>query len=838
MLAALTRLQSEFPALVEEYARNGFRKHERVRVLPTEHVYEFDGVFDRPGAPAFHSFFRLKVIDPRRSRWDRKIIRQPTFRSFPVNEILRLQRTDRIQPRGKQNSDLGHWQAGPLDRLLGIRSGGNTSLFRNHVLLLTSISDATYFAETSGVASMNGFATELSKAVTWGRLNDDGVMQADNELQGREQPLIAVTHAIDLLADACEQAEPYSKNVFIDGVTAITRNLQAFDRIVACQRPVIVADHDDVPDLSDLSARHCMIWELSRREILGQSDMPEEESGQKIVLSEPSAGSIFAIPRRAAVNVDRLRVTEIPVRDQRVEVVAALLMEAERDLAAELDDAARRPLGLAFGLLLEISSWFAPPSDILRHGVDARLDALDQELRQQTLWLMPGTVEALCDAATELRSIAQDPTVGATRLNVLREVLSERRLAAASVAIVTRTAAGAQALATTLLQDTRVRVYSGALLPSDIAIDTLVIASWLRSELMTRTLNWYAAPDIRLLAGDFESRWLRMLLRSRRRIRRSWGMSAVQKAAALGLTDINGKHAGDVVSSDTADLDSNDSDPAYLPRDSAPVRRLEAWSQPGRKGRRLESAVVEHDMRSARYIGFVGRTYAYVTPGRALPVVSELLRGLEVSRPRVVMRTVEQLRTGEYVLFRDQGEHDVISLFAEQAMGEQRYRELRGTAESWKELARSIAPTVAEVYKRLRAAGSTRQLATVRGWLTDPDRIGPASRDDLSLIVQVSGKDSSVVVEQIWDAILDIRGAHIVGGQRLSEFLISELPKKLKSLNEEETLVDLTLGHAWIVEVEDIGDSELRSYTEVNRLLWDDYDPNLRQRVITGAARS
>src|SRR5687768_13009902 len=46
ILGALTRIKAEFPGRVEEYARRQFVMGQRVRVLPTGHIYEFDGVFE------------------------------------------------------------------------------------------------------------------------------------------------------------------------------------------------------------------------------------------------------------------------------------------------------------------------------------------------------------------------------------------------------------------------------------------------------------------------------------------------------------------------------------------------------------------------------------------------------------------------------------------------------------------------------------------------------------------------------------------------------------------------------------------------------------------------
>jgi hypothetical protein len=131
----------------------------------------------------------------------------------------------------------------------------------------------------------------------------------------------------------------------------------------------------------------------------------------------------------------------------------------------------------------------------------------------------------------------------------------------------------------------------------------------------------------------------------------------------------------------------------------------------------------------------------------------------------------------------------------------------------------SLGSSHFEISARLREAGVSKHAATIRSWVLDADKIGPGSRADVDAIARAAGAPLPWVSE-VWEAITDIRGAHIAAGQKLSQFLLSELPKKLRMVGEAETHVDLTFVQAWIVAIEEIGEVETRSYTEVNRLLW------------------
>ena len=56
--------------------------------------------------------------------------------TFPASDVLRLEATHRVTPRGKLDTKILDPEAAPLDEILGIRMFGNFSLFKNHVVCL------------------------------------------------------------------------------------------------------------------------------------------------------------------------------------------------------------------------------------------------------------------------------------------------------------------------------------------------------------------------------------------------------------------------------------------------------------------------------------------------------------------------------------------------------------------------------------------------------------------------------------------------------------------------------------------------------------------------------
>lgn len=809
-VAALSRVSVDFPQALQEFRERGLQPGQRVAVMPTGHVYQYDGPFADPKHRFDRPHIRLKILEPSVRVSPRDRVSEPTIRVFPADEIARLKPTTRSVPAGKQNTPLQDWRPSPLDDLTGIRSGGNSALFRNRVLLLSTRADLDHFFASVTVARA-GHGVLVRDVLTSASIAEEGVLQPDDRFQSGEQPLVAVTHLVERLAEVCEHATPCSKTVLVNGASALARNHQAYDGIAARQRLILIADHGDEECLVELAARGCRVWRLTESEILlGTTTVSRPDvTAEKPDVPEAISG-LFAEAKRSATIADHLQIASIAVEEQAVSEAAAKLAQASDLVRQEADDSIRKPVSLAFGALLELASWLGPPAPADLSTYLRRLDAISADAQRLGPWAPAGLRTALTDAVASMKRTATDSLVGWSKLEALVVAIDSMRAAGSSVGIVTRNTHAAALTRAQLPEYLRsLPVFAASLVPSDLRLDTLFVASWLKRDTMSRLINLYLARDIRLLAFPFEHAWLSSLVRSRRAASRYGNVDTAAKASILGLPE-----APKSVEEPTV-LHSS-LEPDFLAVDR--LTSAEAWLNRRRKGGPAD-LTDEHDQRLARYVGFVGDTYAYVTVGRALPVVTDLVRGLGSDQARVPLTTIDQLRAGEYVLFRDQGERDVISLFAEHEMGSARYKERRSVADRWKHALRSLGKSHFEVSQRLREIGVSKHAATIRSWSLDADKIGPGSRTDIEAIARAVGQ-SDAWADEVWNAILDIRGAHIAAGQRLSQFLLSELPKSLKSVGEAETLVDLTLVQAWVVEIDEIGDVESRSYTEVNRLLW------------------
>jgi hypothetical protein len=225
----------------------------------------------------------------------------------------------------------------------------------------------------------------------------------------------------------------------------------------------------------------------------------------------------------------------------------------------------------------------------------------------------------------------------------------------------------------------------------------------------------------------------------------------------------------------------------------------------------------------ACYVDFAGPTFANLTDGHELPVLNAFISGEQASPGKVPLRSVKDLEEGDYVMFRESGDSDIIRFLAEDEIGKEKYQHLRLTAGRWRATLQKLGKDPREVLERLKPFGFSRHLQTVRGWLTDQNTICPQDITDVRIIAGAAHDNAlfTSLPDLEW-ARDEIMSLHIRAGYRLTELLLKELPKKIGLLGQGETEVDLGVGKVWVVRIEEIDRSpSSQRRSQVNRLLWD-----------------
>ena len=784
ILSGLMRLQHDFPGLVERYARTALERGQRVKVRPSDFVYEYEGIWED-----YPDFFKLKFLG------------EDASRSFRLADVLRLEPTDRIRPKGTGKSDLGAFERSPLDRLLDLTTCGNNSLIQNAVLVqmprahLARIADATILAPRRA----EQFA-RLSQFLPWGAIGHDGTLKPNDPSQVVGEPLIAATSVPEDLALASSLADAGTKTVLVDGARRLARDLQAFDDIVDRQRLVILASPDESEDLELLRDRGCPAWHMSADEVL---------IGE-VSTAERTRASLVGATLRAAEVRHHCSVQMIDCHDNAIQAAAASLehvaeLTAGREEAFEVEEV----LGRLFRMLFEFSECCFGVGE----GTIDDLRTAREQMARHSKWLEPDVVKEFRSAFNALErtiSIGSGEQKADAVLSILADHNGQWAVAARSPRTAERLRTGLHVLGAS---PTIVPI--SAVCP-DHEFDGIIVPAWPNDHRFTRLRNLSVTPDIRVLTYPFERKWvLRHQVRERSRAR-SFRLETGELSSILGieprfltrLNDVKTKAGPDDPHGKEVSLDL----PAFRLEERLARRHITHPPSPSNS----------EDSREAQFIQFFGGCYALMTEWAELPLLNDLIDSSRGDNAKLKNVAASRLSSGDFVLFRASGDKEFIRLIAEEGLGAQEYQRIREVAERWKVPLRRLGSGPATIQRRMADHGLERTVPTVAGWISNPDRIGPGNADDIETIATVAGDTELLSIKkEVRDAITRIRGAHLTAGMQLSRLILGELRGRLNELGDQPTLLDLDYGQAWVVQVASV-ETRRRKYraNQVNRLLW------------------
>lgn len=691
----------------------------------------------------------------------------------------------------------GPWQYAPIDRLLGIRTGGNLAVIPNRVIFLAGVSETQHLAATTWIHAGSA-AAAVSEVVTWGRIDSKGRLLNDDPRGRGSEPIIAVTSSFEWLSEACRASKSAEKLVIADGTASVVRNLQSFDDTTATQRLIIIADENARSDAMALHERGCDVWEPGPEAFLVGT-----------TVTGSGAPGWFSTALRRARNGRRSTLELSRARDDALEEAALRLVEAETAVGA---GASQEPfqglLRSCYRLLLATAEWVGEPGDDLRAKTSRQVEDVEQAIARESMWLGAEFRQGLSGALACLRRFAGSSEAGASKLAALFESLPVDPTAS-GVSVLVRTAPWAARLRDSL-GDRGIAVEVTDLAAANLfERRQLILTCWPNRARAARLVNQHLSPGLTILAYPFEEDWVRAFSAWSSRETARFRVSPPALKPIAGVWD-------DIRA--ITDVRCSEPDRPEIPE---PLTR---YLSIHRKGLAAQHAP-ESELREARYVSFHGQGYAILTEEHKVPVLTELIQQRDRAGARVPLRPVRKLRVGDYVLFRAQGDRDVIAAIAAAEMGAVKYAALRGLAGRWRTALLQLGNSAWTVHRRLRESGVERSLVAVRFWMTDEAMIGPGSRADLEAIARLSGNELLLgSLDEVEAALKALRAAHVHAGLTLSRLLLAELPGKIPELDESGATVDFGFGNGFIVCVEEIAaDVEDRPYWEVNHLLFD-YD--------------
>lgn len=784
ILYALGRFTVGFPKLAEEYAERSFRIGQRVKLVPEGKVFVFGGVWPQHET----KFLRLEILNENaRFTW-------------PVTEILRIEPTERKTPKGHFEDSGKAWLAAPLsalDKLIGTRTFGNTSLGVNHVLYLGGRSEMEEFLESTLLTS-SACETPCSvgELIAPGHIEESGAIRPGDSYQATGEPLIAISSRIENVAAACASATPRSKVVIVDGARRIT-DLSRFDSIAETQNLIIVAETDEEDKLRELYDRGCRFWRFSLEDL--------EMKGQGA-----RGGRFFDGIFRSARNEAALKTEICACVNPHLEQMSLALERCQKSLEESEGDETGVILGQMYGLLVHCSGLVEPPVAGERERLRAKSDRIITAGEQRMMWLPDTPAAALRETCEALKRAIEDPQLGETKGGALRQLLENfQREGITGIGLIARSVSHRSVVNSWLEKH---GLTYPVLLPSNAAengfFERLVCAVWPNSGQFDHLLRKHTAPLIYLIAYPFECRWLHAFRRRQKSVSPVPSLKSSEKSELLGLT---GDHEWPEEATSPPSLDgfSGNSPPEYDFEENFSRRGMLPPTEPGQ------------DSVAARLVSFAGDAYAFLTETLRIPVVTELVSGAVGDGYKVPLRKLSDIRAGDVLVFRDGGRRDVIRALADAQLGPQA-AVLRETAARWHRALRQSGLGEATLIDELDKVKCPRTPQTVRSWLTDDSMIGPQTRTDLEAVAYALGDEKLLQdASEIWKAIQVLRSEHLSAGTRLSRILLEKLPQRRAQLREGRAHIEIDdATGAWIVQVESIADrTELRSRSQINTVL-------------------
>jgi hypothetical protein len=786
--------------LVRQYGEINFKPGELVRIHPSRHVFRYLG-FD----PRLPDYIRLRP--PNAGDWDSWSIKAARF-------VPRLERTTLTRPIGRMNTPIHDPEVTPLDRLLGTSMFGNQGLFRNEVILLDSLTGCQQFVEsvTLQPTEHHGTFTPLKSLVPFGHLSvpSNGRNSWFSKWDQRNptgEPLVAVTPSPETLAAYCVDAPMRSKVVVVNGLARV-RDLQSFDDIQQTQRMILFADEKDGEAIRAIRDRGCQFWDLSRDEIETAQNHP------------PEFGGMVGKLRVWARNREQLTLDAECSDNRALDDVCVRLESLRRIINDEEQGPATKLVARMWGFLNETAAGHQPPSGEERTRRISQLADFTRDLRLSRAWLKPEAERALADSASELGTLLSDTLdYGASKRAALDRVVAQCPTGSTLVVLVRneRQALDSERYLRTHIKSGRVKVCTPKGLIGDCVYDRIVCLSWPTAETLEDLANSMITSRITLLGYAFERRWLHQMLVRRQGRPQRYQIGPDQKAAIMD---------GDAYDGTSANV-------AWPPEGPLPplavddIWGLEQRLRSARKGSAGIPTQASETM-LARYVSFVGASYAFLTETHRVVVVTGLLSSGGQTKQRLPEQMIESLKRGDFVVFPESGDRELIQEKADQLLGSVAQK-FRKTARLWKDALKSSTLTPSVFLKEARELGRPRHLMTIRKWFGDTYQIGPGTgneelSEDLELIALVTGYEPlKLQIPNVIEAVKALRGAHLSAGARLRDVLIDRLPEVIGRVEEEGSIVDLgELGSAWIMQIESVAAAaELRGRGEVNRLMWD-----------------
>lgn len=732
-----------------------------------------------------------------------------------IGRLLQFQPTtrQRLSPVKKVWGEYNNAPQVPVDSILDIYTAGNKLLFESNIIYVGRIGHSIKFLNEVEINN-----TRLLNLFLWGKLNTEGYLSIISPARVQASPSCIIAGELYSLVNYVKLDEDKSKAVVISDPSFCKNDPQSFNALLDSKIPIVViADFNDLDDLESLVENEFKIWQWNERNLV---EISKEY--------HPERNSIFTPFHRTLTNLCNQKIDTMICHYPELEAISDELFLVERKISDDNDE-----LKSLFSQLYQLFNDFIRlirfPSEEWLNNFQLRITNLRHEFKTQRSWIQTEAMSQLNNIFSSLLQLSYKPFVCENhKLDQLETLLQQISISEKIIIILPR------------YEDIEVtknywqKRFSKNpeklnnvefLTAGDLSIDSLtsvpqriIVCGWLGQGLMYSILHSFITDKITLLVYSKEATWFKRAAK-RWRKKRGFNSNAKDFEELLKLPE-------DSLDSFDSQIEAEPERPEELQEEDIVEfeRRLKRYRYSRYKASSNTTDVIE----KAKPIIFNDEHLAFFTKTHKSLVVTDLILNTN-PEAEIQKLTVSDLKVEDHILFFS-SDRDLIREVADIKLKESDKGDLRSKATFWKYLLRKRTEEVPfdAVVEILRRHGCKRHEMTIKNWLIDDDIIGPAYQEDLRIILLAftnPGKRDKIdeLLNEITQAISEVRGAHLKASSILAQQLIAELPNILahKDRIAKPLTIDLPeFGRVFILRIEEIGnewiDIEKRN---INRLL-------------------
>lgn len=814
--AALGVIKSDFSGVIENLLP--FSKGQKL-LLDNKIIVEYDGNKTIQG----QTFIWLKFG-------------HQAWHSLPINHKLRLQAVDTKKPLSKPKS-ISTPSFSALDNLLNIQSFGNRKIFYNRIILVSLMGQTRNFSRDIFVSSSEKVEPDpLKDLFQWGSIDIEGNIEPWSSHQVEAEPVIAVASNLSGVREYFQSEHHVNPLIILDGSSSFLNNLDSLDDVLKTGCPVVsVMEQGEDEGIRLLSERSFKAWVWSKNEIRSL-ELPNSEAHYY------KKDSPFASFQRSIRNYAKRKIELVTCDDSLIQTTAEKLNTLTRKISHEKPDI-NTLKGMLYGCLLPMARLVRPVEysggTEWKEKIEKRFQRVESELSRNKLWLTEKEYLFINELSSDLRKIfSRYGLLEKGKVKVLQELILAHT--GGNIAVIIDN------VEEKLIAENYWKSHLGNInsvyfcgpntINAEIDYKCMIICGWLRTDKMRLLYDSCLAPEIMILVYPFENTWLQSVMNKWKR-NMIHGLHISEKAKLLNL--------------DSADLPEDDLNDEYEQEPVDPdkdfdILEFELQLRLQRRTAFVNAVSSGEVTTEAIHLELSEDRFAFLTKSFKVAVVNDLLSGKATEADEIPRKTVTELKTGDYVIFREGAESDLIREIADRGLEKAGKKNLLKVAGIWKQALRNFEKragrVVSDILRKktgeyyqgdassvvayiLKEKGCNRHPQTIRNWLTNDDLIGPRSDKDLQIIADTTGDtELKSRLQDIRLAIKEVRGAHLQASRFLARKLIKFLPGYLKNITTQTMTVEIEgIGNAVVAQVEYVAEEPATiSTAKVNRLLMEE----------------